>query len=161
MIDISAWLSLPEAEDRDGGTLSSDFPLFFFVTVSKKSLKSQTFAISQISFKSFSLFCVVLSFCKNICQNNFGTPTSVVYFSIVFKKSRKTVPKMEIVPAISISWLLLFRVRITEFRYYYFGNLMTEIFKRTSFFVSWNINKMDSFDSKTASRRYHMYHKST
>ena len=33
MIDIFAWLTLPDAEDRNGGTLSSDFPLFFFTVL--------------------------------------------------------------------------------------------------------------------------------
>ena len=68
---------------------------------------------------------------------------------------------MEIVPVISISCLLLFRVQITEFRYYCFGDLMKEIFKRTNFFVSQHVHKMYSFDSNIASRGYHMYRNPT
>ena len=33
MIDVSALLTLPDAEDRNGAILSSNFPFFFFVTV--------------------------------------------------------------------------------------------------------------------------------
>ena len=33
LIEISAWLTLSDAEDKNGGTLSSYFPLDFFVTV--------------------------------------------------------------------------------------------------------------------------------
>ena len=60
---------------------------------------------------------------------------------------------MEFVPVISISCILLFRVPITEFRYYCFGNLMTD--------KIYNLNKTYSFDSKIASRGYHVYRNST
>ena len=33
IIEISAWLTLPDAEDKNGGTLSLDFPSDFFVTI--------------------------------------------------------------------------------------------------------------------------------
>ena len=82
-----------DGEDKNDGTLSSDFPLHFLITVLQKFLKFLTSAIIQI----------------------------ILFPCVVFPYESKKNSKMEMVLVMSISPLFLVCVRIMEFKYYCFG----------------------------------------
>ena len=76
MIDISAWLTLPDPEDGNGGIrLSIVILRYCFVKISQISNFCHIADIIQLI---RSLFCAMFSLFKNMCRNNFDTPASMV-----------------------------------------------------------------------------------
>ena len=76
MIDISAWLTLPDPADGNGGIrLSIVILRYCFVKISQISNFCHIADIIQLI---RSLFCAMFSLFKNMCRNNFDTPASMV-----------------------------------------------------------------------------------
>ena len=99
-------------------------------------LYHQTFHCSSSSYHRYNSNCSLSSV---LCFLSFKTYVELIltplrwwfYFSIVFRKSRKSV-RWKSYLQFQFPVCFCFAFELTEFRYYCFGNLMTEIVKRTS-----------------------------